>query len=96
MIIGGSAGLMIAMAFALSAPPTSCRARAVFSLNSLRFWRVPGPALRLESAATISPYATSATRSIACMIGMVAWPAQLTMFTFGAPTCSVRFTAGTT
>ena len=27
---------------------------------------------------------------------MVAWPAQLTMFTLGALRCSSRFTAGTT
>ena len=33
---------------------------------------------------------------MACMIGIVACPPQLTMFTLIASTCSVRLTAGTT
>jgi hypothetical protein len=55
MIIGGSAGLITEMALARSAPATVTSALPVFSLNSLRFCRVPGPALALAIAATISP-----------------------------------------
>lgn len=55
MFIGGSAGLITEIALARSAPATCASARPVFSLNSLRFWRVPGPALCEAIAATISP-----------------------------------------
>ena len=55
MFIGGSAGLITEIALARSAPATCARARPVFSLNSLRFCRVPGPALADAMAATISP-----------------------------------------
>jgi hypothetical protein len=84
MTMGGSAGLISENALASSTPATAIRACPVFSLNSLRLRRVPGPALALAMVATISPYETSATWSIAYRRGMVACPAQLTMLRFGA------------
>nr|ACN62970.1 acetaldehyde dehydrogenase [Diaphorobacter sp. PCA039] len=97
MISGGSAGLMTMMALPFWAPPTFSMAPAVVRVNSSMFLRVPGPAERLDTVATISPYATGCTRLTAATMGMVAWPPQVTMFTFisALPTCSFRLTGGT-
>ncbi len=69
---------------------------AVVLVNSSMLARVPGPAEREAMDATISPYATGATRDTAATIGMVACPPQVTMFTLAAATCSSRLTEGTT
>jgi hypothetical protein len=53
MIIGGSAGLRMMIALPFAAPPTSI-ARAVVRVNSSMLARVPGPAEREETEATIS------------------------------------------
>ena len=52
--------------------------RAVVSVNSSIFCRVPGPALLLAMVATISAYSTGATSSSALTSGTVACPPQLT------------------
>ncbi len=62
-------------------------ARAVVSVNSSMFARVPGPADLLAIDATISAYNTGATLPTAATMGMVAWPPHVTMFRFGAPRC---------
>jgi hypothetical protein len=54
MIIGGSAGLRMMIALPLVAPPTTSIARAVVRVNSSMLARVPGPAEREETEATIS------------------------------------------
>lgn len=84
------------IAFPFFAPPTLSMARAVVSVNSSIFARVPGPALLLEIVATISAYETGATRLIACTIGIVACPPQVTRFTFGSFFSSFKLTGGTT
>ncbi len=45
--------------------------------------RVPGPADLDAIEATISAYGTGVTRETAATIGIVAWPPQVTMLTFG-------------
>jgi hypothetical protein len=55
IISGGSAGLMMMMALPFLAPPTFSTAPAVVRVNSSMFLRVPGPALLLDTVATISP-----------------------------------------
>jgi hypothetical protein len=54
MISGGSAGLSTMIAFARFAPPTTCNALAVASVNSSMLARVPGPADFDAIEATIS------------------------------------------
>ena len=54
MIIGGSAGLRMMIALPRAAPPTTSIARAVVRVNSSMLARVPGPAERDETEATIS------------------------------------------
>src|SRR5215470_16421643 len=44
----------------------------------------------------ISAYGTGTTRDTACTAGIVAWPPQLIMLTFGALRCSGRLTGGQT
>ena len=61
MIIGGSTGLRMMIALPRSAPPTCSIARAVVSVNSSMFARVPGPADRDAIDATISAYGTGVT-----------------------------------
>ena len=97
MISGGSAGLRMMIALPRLAPPTFSMPLAVVRVNSSMFLRVPGPAEREDTVATISAYATGCTRLTAATIGMVAWPPQLTMLTFISrlPTCAARFTDGT-
>jgi hypothetical protein len=54
MIIGGSAGLRMMIALPWAAPPTFSMAPAVVRVNSSILARVPGPAEREETEATIS------------------------------------------
>ena len=84
------------IALPVSAPPTTSRARAVVTVNSSMFCRVPGPAEALEIVLTISAYLTGVTRLIAATIGTVAWPPQVIRLTLPAPACSRRLTGGTT
>ena len=58
--------------------------RDVVRVNSSMLSRVPGPAERDETEATISAYETGTTLLIACTIGMVAWPPQVMRLRFGA------------
>ena len=78
------------------APPSRDTAPAVVRVNSSMLARVPGPAAEDATEATISAYGTATTRETAYTIGIVAWPPQVTMFTLLRPTCSSRFTGGTT
>src|SRR6476659_9258486 len=96
MISGGSAGLRMMIALPRQAPPTVSTPWAVVSVNSSMLARVPGPAERLATDATISAYGTPVTRETAYTIGMVAWPPQVTMLTLVWPRCSPRLTTGTT
>ena len=96
MIIGGSVGFRMMIALPRFAPPTSSTARAVVSVNSSMFARVPGPAERDATDATISAYGTGVTRETACTIGIVACPPQVIIETFGASRCSAPFTGGET
>ena len=54
MIIGGSTGFRMMIALPRSAPPTSATACEVVWVNSSMLARVPGPALREATDATIS------------------------------------------
>jgi len=54
MMSGGSAGLRMMMALPLRAPPTCSMPCAVVRVNSSMFLRVPGPAEREDTVATIS------------------------------------------
>src|SRR5919112_2450261 len=96
MIIGGSAGLRMMIAFPFSAPPIVSTPAAVVRVNSSMLARVPGPALTLETEATISAYDTGTTRDTAATIGIVAWPPQVIMLTLGSSRCASRFTGGIT
>src|ERR1700760_1612270 len=84
MIIGGSPGLRMMIALPRPAPPTRSMARAVVTVNSSMLARVPGPADRDAIEATISAYGTGVTRDTARTIGIVAWPPQVIMLTFGS------------
>ena len=97
IISGGSAGLMMMMALPSFAPPTEATAAAVVRVNSSMLARVPGPTDLDDTVATISPYATGCTRDTAATIGTVAWPPQVTIFTFisNLSACARRFTGGT-
>ena len=59
--IGGSAGFKTIIALPWLARPMISKPRAVVSVNSSIFCRVPGPALLLAMVATISAYSTGAT-----------------------------------
>ena len=72
------------MALPCRAPPACSMARAVVSVNSSMFARVPGPAKRLAVDATISAYNTGAVLPIAATTGIVAWPPQVTLFRLAA------------
>ena len=61
MIIGGSTGFRMMIAFPRSAPPIDSMARAVVTVNSSILARVPGPAERDAMEATISAYGTGVT-----------------------------------
>src|ERR1700677_1217875 len=87
MIIGGSTGLRMMIAFPRAAPPMVSSARAVGTVNSSMFARVPGPADLDATDATISAYGTGVTREIAYTKGMVACPPQVVRLTFGAARC---------
>jgi hypothetical protein len=54
IMIGGSAGFRMMIAFAARAPPIDSSARAVDVVNSSMFWRVPGPAERDDTVETVS------------------------------------------
>ena len=54
MIIGGSTGLRMMIALPRAAPPTSATACDVVWVNSSMLARVPGPAEREATEATIS------------------------------------------
>ena len=58
--IGGSAGFKTIIALPWAARPIFSKPRAVVSVNSSIFCRVPGPALLLAIVATISAYSTGA------------------------------------
>src|SRR6186997_2467264 len=88
MIIGGSAGLRMMIALPRSAPPIDSTPAAVVRVNSSMLARVPGPAEREATDATISAYETGATRETAATMGIVACPPQVIMLTFGADECS--------
>src|SRR3984957_14176755 len=96
MIIGGSTGFRMMTALPRCAPPTRSMARAVVVVNSSMFARVPGPADFEAIEATISAYLTGVTEATAATIGIVGWPPQVIMLTFGALRCSCRFTGGQT
>ncbi len=96
MIIGGSAGLRMMIALPVSAPPMVSTPRAVVRVNSSMFARVPGPADTDATEATISAYDTGAARDTAATIGIVAWPPQVIMLTFGASVSWSRLTDGIT
>ena len=99
MIIGGSAGLRMMIALPRAAPPIVSTPDAVVRVNSSMLARVPGPAETDETEATISAYDTPASttaRETAATIGIVAWPPQVIMLTFIAPTCSLPLTGGIT
>ena len=96
MIIGGSAGLRMMIALPRWAPPMDSTPAAVVRVNSSMLARVPGPAETDETEATISAYDTVAARDTAATIGIVAWPPQVIMLTFIAPTCSWPLTGGIT
>ena len=96
MRIGGSAGLSTITALPLDALPIFSRPRAVVSVNSSMFCRVPGPALLLAIVATISAYSTGAHWPMALTSGTVACPPQLTRLTLGSPTWASRLTIGMT
>ena len=57
------------MALPCCAPPTSTTAPDVVAVNSSMLARVPGPALREATEATISAYGTGVTRETAYTIG---------------------------
>ncbi len=97
MIIGGSTGLRMMIALP-RVPPRRPRRRPrdVVWVNSSMLARVPGPAERDATEATISAYGTGVTRETACTIGIVACPPQVIIETFGAAMCSRRFTGGQT
>ena len=96
MIIGGSAGLRMMIAFPGSAPPIASMPVEVVRVNSSMFWRVPGPADSEATEATISAYDTGVARETAATIGIVAWPPQVIMLTLSALACSSTLTAGIT
>src|ERR1700750_3499710 len=96
MIIGGSTGLSTMIALPRCAPRTVSMARDVGWVNSSMFARVPGPAERDATDATISAYGTGTTEETACTIGTVAWAPQLIMLMFGASRWSCRLTGGET
>ena len=79
-----------------TAPPSTSTPACVVRVNSSMFWRVPGPADREATVATISAYSTRVTRDTECTMGIVACPPQVTMLTLASPTCSRRFTGGIT
>src|SRR5205085_2038091 len=78
------------------APPMVSTPRAVVLVNSSMLARVPGPAETDATEATISAYGTSQARDTAYTIGIVAWPPQVIMLTFGAERCSRRLAGGIT
>src|SRR5258708_13662675 len=82
MIIGGSTGLRMMIALPRVAPPTDSSDAAVVWVNSSMFARVPGPADRDATEATIPAYGTGTTRATACPTGIVAWPPQLIILPF--------------
>ena len=96
MIIGGSTGLSTMIALPRCAPPTVSMARDVVWVNSSMFARVPGPAERDATDATISAYGTGTTEETACTIGTVAWAPQLIMLMFGESRWACRLTGGQT
>ena len=65
------------------APPSLATARAVVRVNSSMLARVPGPAERGDRGDDLG-VVDRRTRDTACTIGMVAWPPQVTMLTFGS------------
>ena len=83
MIIGGSTGLRMMIALPRVGPADLATARQVVCVNSSMLARVPGPAERDATEATISAYGTGTTRETACTIGIVAWPPQVIIETFG-------------
>ena len=58
--------------------------------------RQTGLPVRHDTADTISAYGTRVTRETACTIGVVAWPPQVTMLTFGSSRNWCRLTGGIT
>src|SRR5699024_4389064 len=96
MIIGGSTGLIMMIAFPCFAPPISSSAFAVVSVNSSTFARVPGPADFDAMEATISAYSTGTTLEIAATTGVVACPAQVIILMFLTFSNDERFTTGAT
>src|SRR3954454_1478563 len=94
IISGGSTGFRMMIALPRRAPPTASTAAAVVSVNSSMLARVPGPADRLETDATISAYGTGTTDETAWTIGTVAWPPQVIMLTFSASRLNDRLTGG--
>src|SRR3954468_14518114 len=72
IIIGGSTGLRMMIALPAWAPPTVSTAAAVVSVDSSILARVPGPAERLDTEATISAYGTGTTDVTAWTTGTVA------------------------
>src|ERR1700745_1464690 len=96
MIIGGSTGLSTMIALPRRAPAAVPRPRAVVWVNPSMFARVPGPAERDATDATISAYGTGTTEETACTIGTVAWAPQLIMLMFGESRGGWRLTGGHT
>ena len=86
MMIGGSAGLRMMIALPRSRAADRLHAvRAVVRVNSSMLARVPGPAERDDDRGDDLGVATPARRATtAATIGIVAWPPQVIMLTFGA------------
>src|SRR5690625_2969741 len=95
-MIGGSAGFKMMIAFPLAAPPITSIPLLVVLVNSSILALVPGPALLLDTVATISPYETGTTSLIARTIGIVACPPHVIILTFASFICSFKFAAGET
>ena len=97
MISGGSAGLrtMIALPRLGAADLLDGRGGGLGELVDVGAGARPGRLAR-RSRRRSRRSATGVTPATAATIGIVAWPPQVTMLTFGASRCSSRLTAGTT
>src|SRR2546423_12799603 len=82
IIMGGSAGLRMMIAFPRCAPPITAKAVDVVSVNSSIFFLVPGPAERLAVVLIISAERTGGTPPPAEVIGGVARPPPGNTFEF--------------
>src|SRR5699024_4233876 len=96
MIIGGSTGLIMMIAFPCFAPPISSSAFAVVSVNSSTFARVPGPADFDAVEAIITAYTTGTYLEIEDTTWVCACPSQVIILMFLTLSNDERFTTGAT